>query len=333
MSNRKCREAKPKVSAGMRILGWFGMLFVCFVSGGATCARREAPLPFPPPPIVFETTPTLDQITTVVNRTQSVRQLSTNSASVEVLSMPSLPKLGATVNLEREKKFRLRASLPIVLGAGIDMGSNDEVFWFEVPEGISKKLYYARHDQYRQQLNRAVLPVDPTWITDALGLVQIDPSTVDAGPITRDDGKYELSSALALPDGVYHRVCFIEPNAGYVTDQFLYSPSGELIAESHASNHAYYAEQQCALPHTVRLRLNPAFGDPIEMRIEVGGYAVNQLLSGDPQLFAMPTAASEMVDLTTMSGGSTVPPPVGASTPIDYRANANTVPPLRGMTR
>ncbi|MGI9471439.1 MAG: hypothetical protein ACR2NZ_07910 [Rubripirellula sp.] len=318
----------------MRILGWFGILFVCFVSGGATCARREAPLPFPPPPVVLDTTPTLEQLTSVVNRTQSVQQLSTNSASVKMLSMPSLPKLGATLNLEREKKFRLRASLPIVLGAGMDMGSNDEVFWFEVPEGISKTLYYARHDQYRQQLNRAILPVDPTWVTDALGLVQIDPATVDAGPITRDDGKYEISSTLNMPDGVYHRICFVEPNAGYVTDQFLYSPAGKLIAESHASNHAYYDQQQCALPHRVELKLSPAVGPPLEMRIEVGGYTVNQLLSGDPQLFAMPTSASQMVDLTTLSGNPSVAPPTaGASTPINYSANANTTLPLRGMTR
>ena len=318
----------------MRIVGWFGILFICFVSGGATCARREAPLPYPLPPVVFEATPSLEQITNVVNRTQNVQQLSTNSASVEMLSMPTLPKLRATLNLEREKKFRLRASLPIILGAGMDMGSNDEVFWFEVPEGISKTLYYARHDQYRQQLNRAILPVDPTWVTDALGLVQIDPNTVDAGPILRDDGKYEISSMLNLPDGTYHRICFIEPNAGFVTDQFLYAPTGKLIAESHASNHAYYEQQQCALPHQVRLKLSPAVGPPLEMKIKVGSYTVNQLLSGDPQLFAMPTSASQMVDLTTLGGNPSVAPvPLGSSTPIDYSANASTRPPLRGMMR
>ena len=113
-----------------------------------------------------------------------------------------MPRLSATLNLERERRFRLRASLPIVLGAGIDLGSNDELFWFEVPEGISKTLYYARHDQYRQQLHRAVLPVDPTWVMDALGLVQIDPNAVVAGPVKREDGKLEIRSSLNMPDGI-----------------------------------------------------------------------------------------------------------------------------------
>jgi hypothetical protein len=288
--------------------------------------------------VVLNETPSLQEVTSVVNRTQNIHQLSTNSASVEVLSMPNLPRLRATLNLEGERKFRLRASLPIVLGAGLDMGSNDEVFWFEVPEGISKTLYYARHDQYRQQLNRAILPVDPTWIMDALGLVQIDPSSVVAGPVKREDGKLEIRNTMAMPDGIYQRVCLIEPSAGYITQQYLYAPSGNLVAQSNASNHVYYEQQQCALPHRVELNLAPAVGPPLSMRIEVGAYAVNQLLSGDPQLFAMPASASQAVDLTTLSRGAPLVAPgasafaPSASTPINYSANAATAYPLRGTT-
>ena len=317
----------------MRILGWLGILSLLFVSGGATCSRRQAPLPYPPPPMVFNTAPSLEELTAVVNRTQNIRQLSSNSASVEMLSMPSLPRLGATINLEREQRFRLRASLPIVF-AGLDMGSNDEMFWFEVPEGMSKTLYYARHDQYRQQLTRAILPVDPTWVMDALGLVQLDASTVVAGPITRTDGKLETRNTMPMPDGIYQRVCFIDPNAGYVTDQFLYAPDGKLIAKSTASQHRFYPEQQCAIPHRVELHLNPAVGPPLSMRIDVSSYAINQLLSGDPQLFTMPTSASQAVDLTTLgSGGPSVVPAPTVSGPINYSASAETSPPLRGMLR
>lgn len=318
----------------MRFTLWIGTLFVCFVSGGATCARRDVPLPFPPPPVVFNETPTLEEVTAVVNRTSSIHQLSSNTASVELLSMPSLPRLGATLNLERDRRFRLRASLPIVLGAGMDLGSNDEMFWIEVPEGISKTLYYARHDQYRQQLNRAILPVDPTWVMDALGLVQIDPATVVAGPVTRTDGKLEIRSTMSMPNGTYQRVCLIEPSAGYVTHQFLYAPNGNLIAQSQASNHAYYEAQQCALPHRVELNLAPSGGPPLSMRIEIGSYAVNQLLSGDPQLFTMPTSASQAVDLTKL-GQSTpaVTASPASSTPVNYSANVPTAYPLRGTLR
>ncbi len=64
----------------MRILGWFGILSLLFVSGGATCSRRQPPMPFPPPPVVFQAAPSLEDLTAVVNRTQNIRQLSSNSA-------------------------------------------------------------------------------------------------------------------------------------------------------------------------------------------------------------------------------------------------------------
>jgi hypothetical protein len=315
------------------MLAWLGIVSMLFVSGGATCSRRQPTTPFPPPPVVFSVTPSLQDLTTTVNRTQNIRQLSSNSASVEMLSMPNLPRLGATLNLERERKFRLRASLPIVF-TGVDMGSNDEVFWFEVPEGMSKTLYYARHDEYQQQLTRAILPVDPTWIMDALGLVQLDPATVIAGPITRSDGKLEIRNTIQMPDGTYQRVCFIDAGAGFVTDQFLYSPSGNLIARSAASQHVFYPEPQCAIPHRVEVHLAPAVGPPLSMRIEVASYAINQLLSGDSQLFTMPTSAPQSVNLTTLGGtGPTAVPPPIVSAPVSYSASVETSRPLRGIDR
>lgn len=304
---------------------------VLFVCGGATCSRQAPPTLFPPPPLVFQAKPSLEELAMVMNRTGSITQLSTNSASVEVLSMPDLPRLGATLNLERDKNFRLRASLPIIF-AGIDMGSNSESFWIEVPEGVSKTLYYAQHDQYQKQLSRAILPVDPSWMMDALGLVQLDPTSVIAGPIIRTDGRLEVRSTLSMVDGNYQRVCIVDPSAGFVTDQFLYSPAGNLIAKSHASNHAYYESYQCSLPHQVQIDLMPAQGPGLSMKIEIGSYAVNQLLSGDPNLFAIPSSAPQKIDLTTLSGSQGINLSSAPSNqPIEYSADRRNLQPLRGI--
>ncbi len=314
----------------MRTAAWIGMMLVLFVSGGATCFRRDVVVPFPPPPIVFETTPTLEQLAAVVNRTDAVRELSSNSASVEVLSMPAVPKLSTTLAIQRDKNFRMRASIPVMLGAGIDLGSNNEVFWFEVPEGMSKTLYFARHDQYQQQLSRNILPVDPTWIVEALGLVRIDPSQVVAGPTRRDDGLLEVRSLINNPDGIYQRVCYIEPTAGYVTHQFLFAPDQRIVATSKASNHRYYEEQQCALPHRVELQLSPAAGPPLAMRLDVSNYVVNQLLSSDAQQFAMPQTATQVVDLANLAPGGA---PTTVTAPTYYSASRPATYPIRGTTQ
>ncbi|MFK8110601.1 MAG: hypothetical protein AB8B91_00275 [Rubripirellula sp.] len=313
----------------MRIAAWIGILTMACASGCAS-ARRGAQIQLPPPPVVLSDMPTMEQVVAVVNRTQNVRQLSSNSTEVEVLSM-NVPRLSATLNLEREKKLRLRAGIPMLLGAGMDLGSNDETFWFEVPEGVgmSKTMYYARHDQYREQLNRAIFPVDPTWVMDALGLVQINPANVVDGPVKRPDGKLELRDTMMMPDGMYQRVCFVEPSAGYVTDQFLYAPNGVEVARSLASDHRYYNETQCALPHTVELTLKPAGGQPLSLRIKVGTYAVNQLLSGDPNLFTMPSSGAKAVDLTKLSAPASLAP----TAPVNYSATAPSAYPIRGTLR
>jgi hypothetical protein len=282
-------------------------------------------MPFPPAPAVLTELPSAVEVANAVNRTNAITQLSSNSIAVDVLTMPSLPKLNATMSAQREKNFRLKASLPIVMGMGMDLGSNDEVFWFEVPEGVSKTLYYANHAQYRQQLSRAVLPVDPSWLMDALGLVRIDPSTIVAGPVRRADGLLEIRNTMNMPNGMYQRVCLIHPQAGYVTHQFLYAPSGSLVASSEASNFKYYDQYQCALPHAVSIKLQPTVGDPLAMKIDVSNYAVNQLLTGDPQVFTMPQTASNAVDLTQLAGAPDAYPATAVAT-ADPAAMPSTSP-------
>jgi hypothetical protein len=289
-------------SAFSRAASWAMVLLTLWVAGGATCYRQTTKAHALPPPEVFNGMPSLDELAAVVNRTDAITQLSSNSVSVEVPSMSNVPRLSASLAIDRPRNFRMRASVPLLLGSGIDLGSNNERFWFEVPEAMTQTLYYARHDQYQKQSVRSILPVDPSWFVDALGLVHLDASQVVEGPILRTDGRLEVRSMMPYPDGLYSRVCVIEPTAGYVTDQILYGPSGKLIAGASASNHRYYPEQKCALPHLVHVRLVPENGPPLELKMAIGTYAVNQLLSSDPQLFAMPQTARQQINLAELGG-------------------------------
>jgi hypothetical protein len=52
------------------------------------------------------------------------------------------------------------------------------------------------------------------------------------------------------------------------------------------------------------------------LKLEIGSYIVNQLISGDPQLFVMPQDAPRKIDLSSLGG--TVDPPVysGQTAPV-----------------
>lgn len=313
-----------KRAKGFRIAWTISTLVILgFVTGGAACPRRDATLVFPPPPPVLGQTPTLAEVAAAVNRTSVIRELSSNTARVDVLSMNGAPELTATLSIRRDKDFRLRGSLPIVMGSVLDMGSNSDAFWFEVAEGLGKTLYYARHDQYQSQMNRAVLPVDPTWVMDSLGLVQLNPATVVAGPVMRPDGKLEVRSLIPMASGTFQRVYYIDARGGHVTDQLLFDSSNHQIAKATATRHQYYSDYQCSLPHTVKLELTPKQGQPIVLQIEIGSYVINQILSGDPNLFTMPQGASSAVDLTT----------IGNIAPVGYQTDQLGPLPYRGLVQ
>lgn len=330
-----------------------GLLFLMLglLCGG--CARSPAIVNTPPPPTVFQETPDITALAAAINRTDAIRELSTNSATVDVLSMSSVPKLSATMHLQRERNFRLKASVPIVMGMGIDLGSNADEFWFEVPEGMTPTLYHADHEQYARNLDRAILPVDPSWLIEAIGLARLDPNTVIAGPVTRTDGLIEVRNRVHTAAGSYQRVCFIEPSAGYITHLFLYSPNGRLVAKSFASEHEYFESVDSVLPHRVKIELFPATDPPLALQLHVASYSINQLLSGDPQLFTMPVtrnrvdllqlargasapgarAPSASTELNTVRGTSAwaQPTTTTAGTPTNYTTSVPTGPPLRGI--
>lgn len=285
----------------LALVGVIAMLGLLAQTTG--CVRAVSNTTFPAPPVVLHESPDIYQLAAAVNRTDVVQQLSTNSAKLDVLSMPAVPKLNATVNLQREKRFRMKASVPVIMGAGIDLGSNENEFWFEVPENMtSKTLYYANHEQYAKQLNRSILPVDPSWLIEAIGLARLDPSSVIGVPVLRSDGLIEVRTSVHTSSGMYQRVIFIEPSAGYVTNLFLYSPDGRQVAKSVSSDHRFNEAANVVLPHRVKMELFPAAGPPLAMQLEVASYTVNQLLSGDPDLFTMPTTNPNQVNLVQMSG-------------------------------
>lgn len=299
-------------SARMRASAVILMVMATFCGGGATCLNRPATT-FQQSPVVWNApvAPALSDVIAAVNRTGAITQLSTNQGFMEVRSMPSLPKLTASIALQRPRQFRLKASPPLMVTDMVDIGSNDQVFWFEVPEGMMMKrtLYFADHESYQHVAQRSVLPIEPMWIADAFGLAEIDPNTVISGPTVRGDGKLEIHCQLVQPAGTMRRVYWIDAALGYVTDQYVYSASGALVAESHSARHEYFDDIGCALPHQVDLILAPVGGPPLSLRIEVGRYMVNQILGGDPNLFVMPQDAAQVVNIAQITNQPMSPAP------------------------
>jgi hypothetical protein len=233
-------------------------------------------------PAAFVTPPTLDEIIYAVNaNTSRVQQLHSDSAW---LTLPGLPGgIRTNISLERELRFRLKSKS--IVGPELDIGSNEELFWFWAKRAPEPVVFYASHRDFAASPNRGMFPVDPTWVIEAMGLVQLDPGGRHEGPFRLDDGRVEVRTRLSRPSGEITRVLVIDDRYGWILEQRLSDATGRPIASSRTSGHRYYESAAVALPHRIEIEMPDA---QLSLTLQVNEYAINSLYGSPEQLWAMP---------------------------------------------
>jgi hypothetical protein len=263
------------------------LLLVLFVSSGATCWQTQ---PFNQqvelPPAAFQGTPTLADALTAVNATRWVYQLEARNARVSVAGYPALR---AKLVLQKPKRFRMQAGMFNFSGPELDIGSNDELFWMWFKQHPQPAVYYAGHDQFAQPRVRQMLPVEPLWLIDALGLVYLDPTHQHEGPFVKQAGELEIRTRIPDPAGDMVRTTVIHDRYAWVLRQQLHDSQGQLLANVQASRHRFYPGYGVSLPHHVRIQMAPGQPNQLEFTIEVGSYQVNQITGEASQLWTLPT--------------------------------------------
>ncbi|NUQ60942.1 MAG: hypothetical protein HUU20_00530 [Pirellulales bacterium] len=237
-------------------------------------------------------TPTLEQILQTVNANSAqIQSLSTNDAT---LAGPEFPTLRASLAFERPRRFRLRAETALT-GPELDLGSNDELFWFWVRRSHPPVVYYCRHEQFATSPARSVLPVQPEWLIEALGIGVLDPNLPHQGPIPAADGRFEIRTLRQTAEGQTTKVSLVDGMRGLVVEQHLYDAQGRLLASSIISQHRRDPLTGVYVPQTIDIRSPSA---QFSMRLDLGKAVVNRL-EGDPALlWAMPTYGGyQAVDL------------------------------------
>lgn len=281
-------------------------LIVLFSASGATCLPKRSLNEFKPTQL-FQQPPTLEQLAEVLNRTQSVQSLQSNSVSVKVNDELNLR---ADLTWLRPKNFRMTGT--IAGFKGFDLGSNDEMFWMSVRTGLTPELFYARHDQFDAQVNRRIIPVSPVWLIEALGINSFDPYQLEMNPVIRADGLWELTSSVSTPSGNYSRTLVVEPMYGLTKQVYLKDQTGRLVANAFQSDHQYYGAVQTSLPHKVTIQLSPGFNDPpFKLDLTIGSYVVNGMTAPVGSQFSFPNAngmqATNLIDLSNGISQATLP--------------------------
>ena len=224
------KEAELKYRAAHFLM----LCLVLLTAGGANC-RHMARQVTEPAPIVLPPQPTLAQVIDVVNTNRS--RITTFSSSQAKLKVDGLPAIQAKLSVGGQRRVRLQAESAIT-GQELDLGSNDELFWVWVKRNQPAGVYYARHDQFANSPARAMMPIEPKWLVEALGLVYFDPQIAHQGPFRRPDGNLDIRTPMPSSQGQVTKVTTIDSRTGWVLNQQLLDSQSRVIASAISSRHA-----------------------------------------------------------------------------------------------
>ncbi len=143
-------------------------------------------------------TPSREQVIQTVNANNS--QIHSFSARNASLSGTGFPTLRATVDFQRPMRLRLRAET-LVTGPELDVGSNDELFWFWVRRAQPPATYYCRHDEFASSPVRRDLPIDPYWLIEAFGIAEFDPRCRTKVPSHSQAASWRCAPSARRPKG------------------------------------------------------------------------------------------------------------------------------------
>ncbi len=256
-------------------------------------------------PIAFNGMPTQQQLLQrLAAQTATVKQV---DASVSV-AIKGAPKLKGTIQIERPLRLRLKAGVLGVDQMGVDVGSNDDLFWIWTRAAIGGQaptLMYAFHEQFKRSSGavRQAIPLEPSWLINALGLVEFSKGDFHQGPLLTAQGRLKLITVSNAQSGRQYRITLIDAARGLIEQQSIYDENRNLIAYTNSTGYKYYPEHNVSLPNQIEMHLFTSDGQEQELTVTTSGYNINSLF-GDPQrMWTMPQPANvQRIDLSQIGG-------------------------------
>jgi len=235
--------------------------------------------------------PTLSEVMSVVNMNNSA--IHSFQASKATVSVPGSPTLRANVAFERPTRLRLKGEI-IMAGNVIDLGSNDEHFWFWAKQK-PPTVFFCRHDQYGNSPASSMLPIDPMFLIDAIGIGTFDQAGQHSGPYRRSDGRLEIRSQLVTAKGPMTKRTVIDPRQGWVVEQHLFDQAGTHVVSSTSDD--YTQDQVSGLWIARRIKINSP-STQFSMQMNLGAVRINQPAGNPGELWTMPSiSGAQIVDL------------------------------------
>ena len=162
----------------MRRLAVLAALGVAVVAFGCLPGCRRELVPDAPSPAVTSQKPTTAQLVAYMNENaQLLQSIKSTNLEIEATQGRETIGLGGTLFCEKPRDFRLRAK--VAAQPAVDIGSNNDEFWFWISQGKDQdgvaRVHYCSYQDMSAGKARMPFPFQPDMIVAALGLGEYGP--------------------------------------------------------------------------------------------------------------------------------------------------------------
>jgi hypothetical protein len=238
-----------------------------------------------PPPIPHEV-PTAATLVEHLNRNaRLVQSLEVQELLLDCKAGNQAVGLSGKMVCQKPRNFRLGAN--VVGSQMVDLGSNDQEFWFWIGKSEPPYLFHCAYADYSHGV-KMPFPFQPEWIMEALGMGEYGPA--DNYKLSAQGNRFELSQWTRSAQGQQVRKAIVFNRAtGQVTDYFLYDAKNQPIC------YAIISETQNVNGATVPKRITLEWpAEKIQLKLQLGEVSVNRPLDAQrvATLFTRPVLAN-----------------------------------------
>lgn len=267
----------------------------------AGCNQFQAYRGSTPPPQVATApaaVPTAEQLVNYVNANAArIQTLKCDDLDLDAKQGHQPVGLRGWMVCQKPRSFRMGAK---VLGKQeLDMGSNDNEFWYWIGKAEPPYLVHCSYqDLQAGRVRQMPFPFQPEWVMEALGMSEYAPAVREDGSqryqVRATATNLELIEEARSPQGAPIRKVTVffrgqaQGNTPQVTDHILQDATGKEICRAHIT--AVQGDPRgsgAVIPHKVALTW-PA--ERVELKMTLDGLKVNAPLSPHEQqaLFKRP---------------------------------------------
>jgi hypothetical protein len=256
---------------------------------------------------VTSATPTSGELVASLNASASkVQSVGVRYLDIDCAQGSQSVGLRGWMYCQKPKSFRMTAEL--AGNTEVDMGSNDQEFWYWIRRNEPPYLFHCSHEEFAKGQVRLQVPFQPEWIMEALGMAEYDPAK--PYQVVANKNTVELIEPAVLPQGQHvNKVTVFTRNQNglQVTGHVLRDSQNKEICTATVLRSQQDAATGVTLPKVVELKWE---AEHLKMQLHMQNASVNAMEGQrNPDIYARPNMKD--IQPYDLARGVTLGPPGG----------------------